>query len=102
VKVLKSRLKLADMMDISLRFAISLVDQVPALVAFSDASHYRDRVDDPRVGMLMFRLWGIGTGSVSHALELAAHKLHRVAVLSKGAETRLCESYHNRELKIAW
>jgi hypothetical protein len=153
-----SRLKLAHMMDFSLRFANPPVDQVPALVAFSDASQYRDRVDDSRIEMLVFRSGGIETGSVSHALYFAAHKLRRVAVSSKGAETQaavkalgamrfllalsfqisssslaiilivdslglrddvvghsrqsdgsvmidvacLRESYHNRELKIAW
>jgi hypothetical protein len=108
--------------------------------------------------MLVFLSWGTGAGSVFHALYLAAHKLRRVAVSSKGAEIQaavkalgalrflsallsqitapslaitlvvyslglrdgevghsrqsdgtvmidvacLRESYHNRELKIAW
>jgi hypothetical protein len=88
VKELNSRLKLAHMMDFSLRFAKPPVGHVAALVAFSDASHYRDRVDDSRIGMLVFRSWGIGAGSVCHALDFAAHKLRRVAVSSKGAETQ--------------
>jgi hypothetical protein len=85
VKELNSRLKLAHTMDFSLRFAKSPVGQVPELVAFSYASHYRDRVDDSRIGMLVFRSWEIGAESVFHALEFAAHKLRRVPVSSKGA-----------------
>jgi hypothetical protein len=88
VKELDSRMKLAHMMDFSLRFAKPPVNQVPALVAFSDASHFRDRVDDSRIGMLIFRSLGIGTGSISHALDFAANKLCRVAVSSKGVKTQ--------------
>jgi hypothetical protein len=55
VKELNSRLKLAYTMDFSLRFAKPPVDQIPELVAFSDTSHYRDRVEDSRIGMLVFR-----------------------------------------------
>jgi hypothetical protein len=88
VKELNSRLKLAHAMDFSLRFENPPVDQIPELVAFSDSSHYRDRVDDSRIGMLVFRSWGTGAGSVFHALDFAAHQLRRVAVSSKGAETQ--------------
>jgi hypothetical protein len=38
--------------------------------------------------MLVLRSWGTWAGSVFHALEFAAHKLRRVAVSSKGAETQ--------------
>jgi hypothetical protein len=58
-------------MDFSLRFAKPPVCQIPELVSFSDASHYRDRVDDSRIGMLVFRSWGIGAGSVFHSLYFA-------------------------------
>jgi hypothetical protein len=73
VKEQNSRLKLAHAMDCSLRFAKPPVDQIPELVPFSDASHYRDRVDDSRIGMLILRSWGTGAGSVFHALDFAAN-----------------------------
>jgi hypothetical protein len=60
VKELNSRLKFSYAMDFSLRFAKPPVDQIPELVAFSDASHYRDQVDDSRIGMLVFHSWGVG------------------------------------------
>jgi hypothetical protein len=66
VKELNSRLKLAHTMDFSLRFAKPPVDQIPELVAWSC----------------------FVAGSVFHALDFAAHKLHRVAESSKGAETQ--------------
>jgi hypothetical protein len=47
-------------MDFSLRIAKPHVNQVPALVAFSDASHYRDRVDYSRIGMLVFARGELG------------------------------------------
>jgi hypothetical protein len=55
VKELNSRLMLARTMDFSLRFEKPRVGQILELVAFSDASHYRDRVDYSRIEMLMFR-----------------------------------------------
>jgi Reverse transcriptase (RNA-dependent DNA polymerase) len=88
VKELTSRLKLAHTMDFSLRFAKPPVDQIPELVAFSDASHYRDLVCDSRIWMLVFRSWKTGAGYVFHALEFAAHKLRRVAESSKWAENQ--------------
>jgi hypothetical protein len=88
VKELNSRLKLAHTMDFSLRFAKPPVDQVPELFAFSGASHYRERVDDSRIGMFVFGSWGTAAGSVFHALDFSAHKIRRVTVSSKGAETQ--------------
>jgi hypothetical protein len=87
VKELNSRLKLAYRGDFSLRFAKPPVGQIPELVAFSDVSHYRDRVDHSCIGMLVFRSRGIRAGSIFYAIDFAAHKLRRVAVSSKGAET---------------
>jgi hypothetical protein len=82
VKELNSRLKLAHTMEFSLRFAKPPVDHIPELVAFSDASHYRDRVDDSRIRILVFRSWGTRAGLGFHALDFAAHKLRRVAASS--------------------